>query len=74
MMSAPLCPCGQPLHYRTAESRRFIEELIATKGECVKVTTPAGSWQVPRHYIGLHGLRAEELPSLAKRYAFRSVP
>jgi hypothetical protein len=61
---AELCHCGKPLHYTDPvdemKVRGFIEEL----GECMEIQTPAGRWVVPRHYIALHGLTAEELPHL----------
>ena len=61
-----MCPCGLPLHYTNPVIKRYVEDLIATKGEKIMVTTgsPPRSWMVPRHYIALHGLKAAELPNL----------
>lgn len=67
---AQLCPCGEPLHYRSGDYRRIVEKLIAVLGPDMNVTTPAGSWRVPRHYIALHGVQADELPALAARLGF----
>jgi hypothetical protein len=45
----------------------MVEEL----GPNVKVeVTGLGSWIVPRHFIALHGLKAQELPQLAKQFGF----
>ena len=64
------CPCGCGRVYTDpgieAEVMRFVGEL----GECVKLSTPAGSWLVPRHYIALHGIKADELPTLAATHGW----
>jgi hypothetical protein len=58
-----LCHCGRPLHYSDPNIEEKVRGLIAMTGEKVRVTTPGGTWLVPRHYIALHGLKASELPS-----------
>lgn len=70
-MSTEICPCGQPLHYPNATTRSYIEDLIRTLGRTQIVTTPDGSWEVPRHYIALHGIKAVELPTVAEKLGFR---
>lgn len=42
----------------------MVEELIRQFGPDIVITTPQGSWLVPRHYVALHGIKAWELPSL----------
>jgi len=64
MATEIMCACGRPLHYENDESRQFMERLVAESGEHIKVTREHRSWMVPRHYIALHGLAAEELPFL----------
>lgn len=63
-MATELCACGQPLHYAKKGKEDAIRRVIAEKGEYSTVTTPDGTWLVQRHYIALHGLKADELPSL----------
>ena len=73
---AERCDCGEPLHYSNPDSQRIVEELIRLKGSHLKVEVLGlGTWFVPRHYIALHGLRAVDLPRLAKLYKWhREVP
>ena len=65
-----LCPCGKPLHYTDAATRKWVEEQIAEHGPTVSVTVSGRTWKVPRHYIALHGLMAFDLPNLAKTYGW----
>lgn len=62
------CPCGQD--HQGSPAWAMIEALIKEKGELVIVSTPDGSWNVPRIFIGIHGLKAIELPTLAKMYGW----
>jgi len=64
MTEPGMCACGRPLHYSIPRLRAFIEDQNARTGETVIVTTPEGSWEVQRHYIALHGLKADDLPTL----------
>jgi hypothetical protein len=57
-----LCACGLPLHYADPIAEAWVRRLIAQEGEFITVTTPEGTWKVPRHFIALHGLRAADLP------------
>lgn len=59
-----LCHCGRPLHYSDPEIERKVRTLIDQLGPTIKVTTPRGSWLVPRHYIALHGLKGAEVHML----------
>lgn len=63
------CPCGE-VHELTAAVRPAYEAVTAGLADTITVTTPAGSWRVPRIYIAVHGLKAAELPGLAGRYGF----
>lgn len=65
-----LCACGKPLHYTDAQLERVMRLLVRRQGPDVVVHCGEGGWRVPRHYIALHGLRAEELPELAERLGF----
>lgn len=73
-MSEELCLCGRPLHYSDPSSERAVRQLIALHGETVVVGTSDGMWKVPRHFIALHGINANDLPALARRFGFEAVP
>jgi hypothetical protein len=61
----PLCHCGLPLHYVNPASRLAVEKLVESFGEFQKIAVPGlGTWMVQRHYIALHGLHAQDLPTL----------
>lgn len=63
------CSCGDP---HEGDSRwPLIEAFVAEHGETVQVTTPGGSWWVPRAFIALHGIKAEDLGALADRYGWK---
>jgi hypothetical protein len=49
---------------------RLVRDFVAKKGLNVAVTVSGRTWLVSRHFIALHGLKAAELPELAKRYGF----
>ncbi len=72
------CPCGgvhefpATRHTVRGEKPAVLAELLRRKPLPV-VTTPAGSWRVPRVWIAAHGLEAEELPALAERYGWEAV-
>jgi hypothetical protein len=63
-MSEELCRCGQPLHYTSPEMKALVERHIQMLGPDTKVTVGDRTWKVPRHYIALHGLKADEVASL----------
>ena len=63
------CCCGDS---HTDDPRwPTIERFVADQGEFVQVTTPSGSWWIPRAFIALHGLKAEEIPALVDKYGWR---
>jgi hypothetical protein len=67
------CACGHPLHYRDPATERAVRQLVAHLGPDIQITTPAGTWLVPRHYVALHGISEVELPQLADRLGFPRV-
>jgi hypothetical protein len=67
------CPCGEALHYTSLAHQFAVERLVAVHGPDVTITTPEGSWRVPRHYIALHGVKAVDLPALAVQYGWVKV-
>ncbi len=64
-MIREFCPCGRPLHYRSAQVQAQVERLIQSLGQETTVTCDGNSYRVPRHYIALHGLLAADLERLA---------
>jgi hypothetical protein len=63
--TAEMCHCGRPLHYVDPTAEASVRRMIDLAGsEYVKVTSPGGDFLVQRHYIALHGLKADELPLL----------
>jgi hypothetical protein len=74
-MPETMCACGKPLHYSSALTQKLVEEQVAELGECIKITLPSlgRSFMVPRHFVTLHGVKAYDLPVLAKEYGFEEV-
>ncbi len=58
------CACGRPLHYSDPRVEALVRDLVARLGPTMPVSTGGRTWLVPRHYIALHGLNADELPRL----------
>jgi hypothetical protein len=68
------CACGRPLHYTDPRIERYMRELVTRKGPEILVSVDGenyGIW-VPRHYIALHGIRGEQLVTLAAMYGWRT--
>jgi hypothetical protein len=59
-----LCHCGEPLHYTDEVVEAFTKDLVKNLGPTVKVNVGTRTWEVQRHFIALHGLRAADLPTL----------
>jgi hypothetical protein len=59
-----LCFCGKPLHYTDPLVADFTRGLIKEHGPTVKVSVGGRIWDVQRHYIALHGIKASELADL----------
>ncbi len=59
-----LCACGLPLHYSDPGLQALVEDLIDLVGPDMNITVTGRTFRVPRHYIALHGVNAQELPKL----------
>ena len=68
------CSCGRALHYLNPDTEAFITRQVAEHGPTVRLTTPRGTWAVPRHYIALHGISAQRVPELAALHNWRKLP
>jgi len=58
------CHCGRPLHYTDPKVEQVVREFVAELGRYLVVHCDGRRWLVDRHYIALHGLKAEDLPHL----------
>lgn len=58
------CHCGKSLHYTDPQAQADVEKLIEISGEFVKICLNGKCWKVPRHYVALHGIKAQELSTL----------
>lgn len=67
------CACGEPLHYRDPHNEQIISEYVASYGATVKVVVGGRAWQVPRHYIALHGIGGGNLADVAQELGFEEV-
>lgn len=64
------CSCGED---HAGDLRLVVvADLVAQHGETIVVTLMdgRGSWLVPRIWIAFHGLKADEVPELAKWYGW----
>lgn len=70
-----LCACGLPLHYTDPATRDAVQAFVDELGPTilVKVAGQPQSVKVPRHYIGLHQLKASEVLTLAELYGWEIV-
>ena len=73
MTDEKLCACGQPLHYTDPKVEEQVSTVVEMMGENIKVVTPGGIYEIPRHYIALHGIKASEVPDLAEQLGFPKV-
>lgn len=63
------CPCGQ-VHELSAATRVAYENITRGLPETMVISVDGRAWLVPRIFIAVHGLKADELPELAARYEF----
>jgi hypothetical protein len=63
-MTKEICACGRPLHYIDPSVEAQVRRMVANLGEYATVAVGGRKWKVQRHYIALHGLKAQELPTL----------
>jgi len=61
------CACGKPLHYTDAAAEAMVSRLVRELGEHIPVVVEGVRYKVQRHYIALHGLKAQDLPRLARQ-------
>lgn len=61
---AECCACGRRLHYTSPVIEKIVRDQVADLGEWMPVTAAGVTYLVQRHYIALHGLKADELPLL----------
>ncbi len=66
------CPCGE-YHNLSSSTRRFVRRVCENKGPTIDITTPDGTWAVPRIYIAAHGMTPVKLPVLAEQYKWAKV-
>ncbi len=66
-MTDELCWCGKPLHYSSEQVRAMVEKFVRELGPTIPVSCGDKTYLVPRHFIALHGLKAQELPLLGFR-------
>ena len=59
-----MCHCGQPLHYTDFEVEMKVRAIIAEQGQFVRVTVGGRTWNVPRHFLALHGLKGWQVADL----------
>jgi len=59
-----MCACGKPLHYTNPLLQAIVQDFVNRLGENIRITVRDRSWMVPRHYIALHGVKAQELETL----------
>jgi hypothetical protein len=64
-----ICGCGDA--HEGDPRWRLIEAFVTEHGETVAVSTPSGSWMVPRAFIALHGIKAEDVGALAEKYGWK---
>jgi hypothetical protein len=64
------CPCGTDHSLSSRDAYAYIARLVARLGPTTIVSTAGGSWRVPRIWIGIHGLKAEELEALAEQHGW----
>lgn len=58
------CFCGKPLHYTSKVNQERIAHFCKMLGEYVKVFYDGTFFNVPRHYIALHGIEGADLVHL----------
>lgn len=73
MSAIAACPCGE-VHELSAAVRAEYERVTAGLPADVPVEVEGRAWLVPRIYIAVHGLKADELPELAGRYGWKPAP
>jgi len=65
------CPCGAD--HSSHQFWPVLIELVQSLGETVVITTPQGSWKVPRIFIAMHGIKERDLATLAQEHGWEKV-
>ena len=74
MSDSVLCPCGVDHAVSRSTAYARVRDVVRDLGPTVNVTVDGvGAWRVPRVWIGMHGLKAVDLPALAARYGWEPV-
>ena len=73
MAEPTMCACGRRLHYSNPNVQAGMCRVIEELGEFIpiQIAGTAATFEVPRHYIALHGIKAREIPELARRYGWK---
>lgn len=66
------CCCGV-VHRMTRDSWNKFQSVTRGKHPNMPVGTGLDCWLVPRVYIACHGIKATELPALARQYEWERV-
>lgn len=73
-MRVEMCACGRVLHYNSPDAEAAMRRIITLTGEeFANVHCGGKSWRVQKHYIALHGLKAQELDMLAAMRVIEQV-
>ena len=74
-MSAYQCPCGETHQASRPREEAELDRVIALAGdELIDVRLPDGRiYRVPRRYIAFHGIKAADVPDLARRYRWTAL-
>lgn len=72
MQNQELCPCGKPSDLKMeAHMRELIQALEYTVVVCYR----GRKWEIPRHYIALHGIGGKwgKIPEICEQYGFKEI-
>lgn len=66
------CPCGE-VHELSDQTRVAYENIAHGLPAAVPIIVSGRGWHVPRIFVAVHGLKGDDLPTLAERYGFERV-
>jgi len=61
------CHCGRPLHYQSKKREAEVRHIVERFGEYITVEQDGKKYQVPRHWIALHGIKGKDISKLGFR-------
>jgi len=67
------CACGKPFHYKNKDQQHMVQRFSDQLGADVEVEIGDRRYSAQRHYIALHGLRAQEAETLADQGIIRRI-